>query len=95
MKSIYKKGHRYQKAGVIFSNLKDVNIYNKNLFSTINNEEKRNKLMKAIDYTNAKFGHHSLSIVQAGLKIKWNTKRQHSSKIDTACFELLPAVKAS
>ena len=95
LKSIYKKGHRYQKAGVIFSNLKDVNIYNKNLFSTINNEEKRNKLMKAIDYTNAKFGHHSLSIVQAGLKIKWNTKRQHSSKIDTACFELLPAVKAS
>ena len=95
LKSIYKKGHRYQKAGVIFSNLKDVNIYNKNLFSTISNEEKRNKLMKAIDYTNAKFGHHSLSIVQAGLKIKWNTKRQHSSKINTACFELLPAVKAS
>ena len=51
--------------------------------------------MKAIDYTNIKYGRHALSIVQAGLKKRWNIKRQHSSKIDTACFELLPAVRAS
>ena len=36
---------------------KDFDIYNKNLFSTINNEEKRVKLMKAIDYTNIKYVH--------------------------------------
>ena len=68
-------------------------IYKKNLFSSINNEEKRKKLMKAIDYTNFKYGRHSLSIAQAGLKKKWNIKRQHSSKIDTACFDFLPTVK--
>ena len=67
----------------------------KHLFSLVNNEEKRTKLMKAIDYTNIKYGRHALSIVQAGLKKRWNIKRQHSSKIDTACFELLPAVRAS
>ena len=49
--------------------------------------------MKAIDYTNIKYGRHVLSIAQAGLKKKWNIKKQYSSKIDTACFELLPAVK--
>ena len=92
---IYKKGYRYQKAGVILSNLKDINIYKKNLFSKIGNEEKRQKLMKAIDYTNIKYGRNALSIAQAGLKKKWNIKRQHSSKIDTACFELLPAIKVS
>jgi len=93
LKYIYKKGYKYQKAGIILSGLNDVNIYKKNLFSLINNEEKRARLMKAIDYTNIKYGRHVLSIAQAGLKKKWNIKKQYSSKIDTACFELLPAVK--
>ena len=94
LKNIYKKGYQYQKTGIIFSNLKDVNIYSKNLFSTINNEEKRIKLMKAIDYTNIKYGRHALSIAQAGIKKIWITKKQHSSKIDTASFHFLPTVRA-
>ena len=93
LKYIYKKGYRYQKAGIILSGLKDVDIYKKHLFSLVNNEEKRTKLMKAIDYTNIKYGRHALSIAQAGLKKNWNIKRQHSSKIDTANFKFLPIVK--
>ena len=95
LKCIYKKGYRYQKAGIILSGLKDVNIYKKNLFSTISGEEKRKRLMKAMDYTNTKYGRNALSIAQAGLKKRWNIKKQYSSKIDTACFELLPAVRTS
>ena len=93
LKSIYKKGYRYQKAGIVLSGLKDADIYNKNLFSTINNDEKRIKLMQAIDHTNIKYGRNALSIAQARLKKKWNIKRQYSSKIDTACFDFLPTVK--
>jgi len=93
LKKIYKEGYKYQKAGVIFSDLKDINSYDKNLFSSITNEKMREKLMKAIDYTNAKYGRHSLSIAQAGLKKMWNSKRQHYSKIDTSSFNLLPTVK--
>ena len=95
LKSIYRKGYKYQKAGIILSGLNDINIYKKNLFSSINSEEKRKKLMKAIDYTNIKYGHQTLSIAQAGLKKKWNIKRQHSSKIDTACFDFLPIIKVA
>ena len=95
LKCIYKQGYRYQKAGIILSGLKDVNIYKKNLFSTISGEEKRKRLMKAMDYTNTKYGRNALSIAQAGLKKRWNIKKQYSSKIDTACFELLPAVRTS
>ena len=51
--------------------------------------------MKAIDYTNIKYGRNSLSIAQAGLKKRWNIKRQHSSKINTACFDLLPTIKVA
>jgi len=95
LENIYKTGYRYQKTGIVLSGLKDVSAYNKNLFSTINNEEKRIKLMQAIDYTNIKYGRNALSIAQAGTKKRWNIKRQYSSKIDTACFALLPAVKTS
>ena len=95
LKYIYKKDYKYQKVGIILSELNDTNVYEENLFSSINSEEKRKKLMNAIDYTNAKYGHSILSIAQAGLKKKWNIKRQYSSKIDTACFDLLPTIKAS
>ena len=76
LKFIYKKGYKYQKAGIILSGLNDVSIYKKNLFSLINSEEKRKKLMKAIDCTNIKYGRHALSIAQAGLKKKRNIARQ-------------------
>ena len=49
--------------------------------------------MQAIDYTNIKYGRNSLSIAQAGLKKRWNIKKQHSSKIDTAHFDFLPIAK--
>jgi len=93
LKIIFKEEYRYQKTGIILSDLKDTDIYNKNLFSTINNDEKRIKLMQAIDYTNIKYGRNALSVAQAGLKKRWNIKKQHSSKIDTGCFDLLPSVK--
>jgi len=93
LESIYKKGYRYQKTGIIFSGLKDVDVYNKNLFSKINDDEKRTKLMQAIDNTNIKYGRNALSVAQAGLKKKWNIKRQHASKVDTACFNFLPTVR--
>ena len=93
LKYIYRAGYKYQKAGIILSGLSDVDVYKKNLFSSINNEDKRKKLMKAIDHTNTKYGHQALSIAEAGLKKKWNVKRQYSSKIDTACFDFLPTVK--
>ncbi len=95
LKKIYKAGYQYQKTGIILSGLKDSSNFNKNLFSKINNEEKRIRLMKAIDNTNTKYGRNALSVAQAGYKKNWNTRRQHSSKIDTSCFNLLPAVRAS
>jgi len=95
LRHIYIKGYKYQKVGIIFSELDNVDVYKKNLFSSISSEEKRKKLMKAIDYTNIKYGRNALSIAQAGLKKKCNIRKQHSSKIDTACFDFLPIVKVA
>ena len=93
LKDIYKKGYKYQKAGIILSGLKDIDTYKENLFSNATNEEGRKKLMQAIDYTNNRYGRNSLSFAQAGLKKRWNLRKQYSSKIDTASFHLLPSVR--
>jgi DNA polymerase V len=95
LKNIYKKGYKYQKTGIIFSGLKNVDSINENLFSKLNNEEKRIKLMQAIDSTNIKYGRNSLSVAQAGFKKNYNTKRQHSSRINTTSFDFLPTVKVA
>ena len=52
-------------------------------------------LMKAIDYTNNKYGRHAITIANAGISKGWKMRRQHSSGIDTASFSYLPKVSAS
>ena len=88
---IYKYGYAYQKAGIILSGLKDANQNDQNLLTPLL-ENKSKKLMKAIDYTNTKYGRYAISIAQAGLSKGWKMRREHSSKIDTASFDLLPKI---
>ena len=90
---IYKYGYAYQKAGIILSGLKDANQNDQNLLTPLL-ENKSKKLMKAIDYTNTKYGRYAISIAQAGLSKGWKMRREHSSKIDTADFYLLPTIRS-
>jgi len=89
---IFKNGYRYQKAGVLLSNLSD-STNNKNLFSSEKDEKIKN-LMKSIDNTNYKYGRSTLSLASAGINKKWNVRKQHSSKVDTADFYCLPTILA-
>ena len=88
---IYKYGYAYQKSGIILSGLKDANQNDQNLLTPLL-ENKSKKLMKAIDYTNTKYGRYAISIAQAGLSKGWKMRREHSSKIDTASFDSLPKI---
>ena len=93
LESIFKNGYCYQKAGVILSHLCD-SKNKENLFSSIR-DEKINSLMRSIDNTNYRYGRSTLSLASAGVHKKWNMKRQHSSKIDTADFYSLPTIKVN
>ena len=93
LESIFKEGYRYQKSGITLSGLSDSESSG-NLFFTKKNNKIKN-LMKSIDSTNYKYGRSTLSLANAGISKKWNMRRQHSSKIDTADFYSLPTVKAS
>jgi DNA polymerase V len=91
LKKIYKYGYFYQKAGIILSKLANATENELNLLSPIM-EKKSKTLMKAIDFTNAKYGRNAVSIAQAGINNSWKMRREHSSKIDTASFDSLPKI---
>jgi len=91
LKKIYKYGYFYQKAGIILSKLTESSENELNLLAPIM-ENKSETLMKAIDFTNAKYGRNSISIAQAGVNNSWKMRREHYSKIDTASFDSLPKI---
>ncbi len=91
LKKIYKYGYFYQKAGIVLSKLRESKENEFNLLAPIM-ENKSQTLMKAIDFTNAKYGRNAVSIAQAGIDNSWKMRRDHSSKIDTASFDSLPKV---
>ncbi len=93
LENIFKNGYRYQKSGVMLSHLSE-STNNKNLFSSERDEKIKN-LMKSIDNTNYRYGRSTLSLASAGVHKKWNSKRQHYSKIDTSDFHCLPTIKAT
>ena len=90
--SIFKNGYRYQKAGVMLTSLSNEDG-SKNLFSS-EKDEKIKGLMRSIDNTNYRYGRSTLSLASAGVQKRWNMRREHSSKIDTADFYLLPTIRA-
>ena len=94
LKDMYKPGYHYQKAGIILSKLKDSDKNEVNLLTPLM-EDRSKILMKAIDYTNMRYGRHAISIASAGINKGWKMRREHSSKIDTASFDYLPKVSAS
>jgi len=91
LKKIYKYGYFYQKAGIVLSKLREASENEFNLLAPIM-ENKSQTLMKAIDFTNAKYGRNAVSIAQAGINNSWKMRREHSSKIDTASFDSLPKI---
>ncbi len=91
LESIFKNGYRYQKAGVMLTGLSNEDG-SKNLFSS-EKDEKIKGLMKSIDNTNYRYGRSTLSLASAGVQKRWNMRREHSSKIDTADFYLLPTIR--
>ena len=90
LENIFKNGYRYQKAGVMLTGLSNSDE-GKNLFSS-EKDEKIKKLMKSMDNTNYRYGRSTLSLASAGVYKKWNLRKEHSSKIDTADFYCLPTI---
>lgn len=77
VKSIYKKGVKYKRAGVIVSGLVPTNSKQLDLF--VKDNPKHHQLMKSIDTMNNKYGTYKIKIANQDLKRTWKMKQEHLS----------------
>lgn len=77
LSDIFKSGYKYNKAGVVLSNIVEENSLQQNLFTELEDDNNCD-LMKKIDSINSRYGNNSVSFAVSGL----NSKKQWSVNSD-------------
>lgn len=77
VESMYQKGIKYKKAGVVVSGLAPTNARQLDLF--LEENPKHHELMKTIDGINNKYGNLKIRIANQDLKRTWKMKQEHLS----------------
>ncbi len=93
VKSIYKKGIKYKRAGVIVSGLIPTNSKQLNLF--IEDNPRHYQLMKSIDYMNNKYGTYKIKVANQDLKRTWKMRQEHLSPRYTTNINEIIEVKCN
>ena len=92
LKSIFIKGYRYKKAGVIVSDLVNENEVQLQLFEP-SSQTKHKKLMQAIDNVNSKSGHPVVKIASQGRGLNWKLRQERLSPCYTTRWNDLIEIK--
>jgi hypothetical protein len=92
LREIYKDGFRYAKAGVGFVGLVPDTEQQQNLFVKTDHH-KNNRLMKAVDELNNRFGDETVTFTVTGKKREWKMKSEFRSPRYTTMVDELPRVK--
>lgn len=74
IKHLFKPGFVYKKAGVMLTGLTEKASYQHDLFADTAGQEKSEKLMKALDDINSRFGRDSLITASSGFDRTWAMK---------------------
>ncbi|WP_433647504.1 Y-family DNA polymerase [Kosakonia pseudosacchari] len=91
--SIWKDGHRYQKAGVLLGDFFSQGVAQLNLFDDNSPRANSEKLMEVLDQLNAKDGHGTLYFAGQGIQPQWQMKRDMLSPRYTTRFSDLLVVR--
>ena len=78
LKSIFKEGYRFKKAGVIVSEISPERPLQADLFDT-RDREKYNRIMSVMDNLNASYGKQKVKIAAQGFDRKWKLKNEKLS----------------
>ena len=93
VKSIYRTGFRFKKAGVVLTDLMPANQVQTDLFDTRNREGSQ-RILKAIDRINASMGAGTIKYAAEGLTQPWRTKFEKCSPHYTTQWDDLPVAAA-
>lgn len=80
LKGIYKSGFKYQKAGIMLSNIVPAEGQQTDLFGFKQSVSKSDKLMSVMDEINRKMGKQKLRIASQGYKQPWAMKQDMKSQ---------------
>jgi len=92
LKTIFKEGYRYKKAGVMLAGLIPENMVSPQLFSH-RDRAKEQSLMTALDAVNTKFGTGMLTYAGAGIDQPWGMRRGKISNRFTTSWNDIPIIK--
>ena len=92
LKTIYKKGFRYKKAGIILGLMTDKPLVQPSLFEDHLAKGKSARLMKTLDAINTKYGQQTLRSAVTGTQQTWHMKAENVSPKYTSHWDQLPSV---
>ncbi len=93
LRSIYREGFRYQKAGVMLSDIAPAGSVQGELFTDHALPPNSAKLMSTLDKINHKMGKGVLKIASEGIEKSWQMKRGNVSPAYTTKWSELPLVR--
>jgi DNA polymerase V len=93
LRRIYREEFRYQKAGVMLSDIFPDNIYQGDLFSAHAMSPRNTKLMATLDQINFKMGKSAIRLASDGVGPGWKMKTGNKSPAYTTQWTELPTVR--
>jgi DNA polymerase V len=94
MERLYKPGHAYIKAGVIFSDLTTGSATQLGLFDFDPHElEQHQRLMEAMDTANRRFGRNTVFLAAMGIEGSWKMRQEKKSQSFTTRWDELLRIR--
>lgn len=90
LRKIYRGGYRYQKAGIMLSEIVDSQGKQTDLFSHSQPHSKPGRVMAAMDQINALMGRGTLRLASQGFRQPWKMKQGNKSPAYTTRWDELP-----
>ena len=94
LKHIYRPGYRYQKAGVMLTDIRPAEIRQASLFNPPVHGERVTRLMSTLDGINARWGRGTLRLAAEGIDQAWTMSRGRKSPCFTTGWDELPVALA-
>ena len=93
LQQLYRPGYRYQKAGIMLTELSPAGQRQGSLFETVPEHARTTGLNVALDRINQRFGRGSIVLAGAGISRGWRMRQARVSPQYTTRWEDLPVVR--
>ncbi|KMN49311.1 DNA polymerase [Chromobacterium violaceum] len=93
LRAVYRRGLRYQKAGVVLMELSPRERRQADLFAAAP-DPRRQRLMRTLDAINRAYGHSCVKLASEALTPNWEMRQDQRSPCYTTRFDQLPTARA-